>query len=292
MQPKVWGRPPASAGPVGPLLLIILLACVTACARRDTQKALPQVAILRFENLSADASLDWMGGGFAEILSEDLQGSPQLYAIQWRALHSFDNVLGRRLDAPGISAESTDALVVGANQAVYGYFSVVDDILSATATEEDLVAHKMLRVVSASGPLAGGIFPVADRLARQLGDARPFGARNADALRDYVAALELPDAAAASQDFASATAADPDFGRAYVSWLETAIAQRDRAQADRILEQARPHQDRFSAIDRAALDLGAAALRGDFHLQLEARRELARLDPADPIAIARWPRHS
>jgi tetratricopeptide (TPR) repeat protein len=261
--------------------LLILLLCLSACARRDSQQTVPQVAVLRFENLSADASLDWMGGGFAEVLSGELQGSPQRYAIQWRSLHSFDNVLGRRADAPGISAESTDALVVGANQIVYGYFSAVNGVLNATATEEDLVTHKMVRVASASGSVAGGIFPVAEALARQLGETQPFGTRNARALSDYAAALESPDPVAASQDFASATAADPDFGRAYLSWLETAIAQRNRAEADRIVEQAHLHRDRFSALDRAGLDLGAAALRGDFQAQLAARRELAHLDPAD-----------
>ena len=223
-----------------------------------------------------------MGRGFAEILSGGLQGSPQRYAIQWRALHSFDASLGRRPGAPGISAESTGALVAGANQIVYGDFSVVNGALHATATEEDLATHKMVRVASASGSASDGIFPVAEALARQLGETRPFGTRNPQALRDFVAALESPDPVAASQDFAKAAAADPDFGRAYVSWLDTAIAQRDRAEADRIVEQARAHQDRLSGLDRAGLDLGAGALRGDFYAQLEARRELARLDPADP----------
>jgi tetratricopeptide (TPR) repeat protein len=140
----------------------------------------------------------------------------------------------------------------------------------------------MVRAASASGPASGGIFPVAEALARQLGETHPFGTRNPQALRDYAAALESPDPVAASQDFAKAAAADPDFGRAYVFWLDTAIAQRNRAEADRIVAQARAHQERFPQIDRAGLDLGAAALRGDFHAQLEARHELARLDPADP----------
>ena len=262
--------------------IVILLACLTGCTRRDSQRTVPQVAVLRFENLSSDASLDWMGRGFAVILSGELQGSPQRYAIQWRSLHSFDASLGRRPGAPGISAESTGALVAGANQIVYGDFSVVNGALRATATEEDLVTHKMVRVVSASGPASDGIFPVAEALARQLGETHPFGTRNPQALRDFVAALESPDPAAASQDFARAVAADPDFGRAYVSWLDAAIAQRNRAEADRIVEQARAHQERFSGLDRAELALDRSALRGDFHDQLEARRELTRLDPADP----------
>ena len=262
--------------------IVILLACLTACARRDSQRTVPQVAVLRFENLSSDVSLDWMGRGFAEILSGELQGSPQRHAIQWRAVHSFDGLLGRRPDAPGISAESTGALAAGANQIVYGDFSLVNGAVHATATEEELATHKMVRVASASGPARDGILPVAEALARQLGETHPFGTRNPQALRDFVAGLESPDRVAASQGFARAVAADPDFGRAYVFWLDTAIAQRDRAGADRIVEQARAHQERFPSLDRAELDLDAAALRGDFHAQLQARRELTRLDPADP----------
>lgn len=243
---------------------------------------MPEVAVLRFENLSSDASLDWMGRGFAEILSGELQDSPQRYAIQGRAVHSFDAALGKRPAAPGISTERTGALVAGANQMVYGDFSVDEGVLRATATEEDVPTHKMARVVSASGRASDGIFPVAEALARQLGGTHPFGTRNPQALRDFVAALESPDPIAASQDLAKAVSADPDFGRAYVLWLDTAINRRDRAEADRIVEQARAHQARFSELDRAQLDLGAAALRGDFPAQLAARRELTRLDPADP----------
>jgi tetratricopeptide (TPR) repeat protein len=222
-----------------------------------------------------------MGRGFAEILSGDLQGSPQRYAIQYHALHAFDASLGRRAPgAPGISAESAGALAAGANQIVYGDFSVVSGILHATAAEEDSATHKIVRIASTSGPLRDGIFPVADALARQLGETRPFGTENLQALRDFLTGLESP--VADPQDFAKATAAAPDFGRAYVFWLNAALAERNRAEADRIVEQARAHQAHFSGIDRAALDLNAAALRGDFPAQLEARRQLARLDSADP----------
>ncbi len=224
-----------------------------------------------------------MGRGFAEILSEDLQGSRQRYAIQFRTLHSFDAELGPRPFAPGISTESTAALVSGANEIVYGTYSVVNGILHANLFEEDLATHKMLLAGAASGPIGGGIFPLADALAHQLGETRPFGTHNQQALRDYAAALEAPDAATASQDLAGAVSADPDFGRAYVAWFETAIAQRDGAQAAGILEQARAHQARFAALDRTQISLDAAVLRGDSQAQLAGRRELARLDPSDPL---------
>jgi tetratricopeptide (TPR) repeat protein len=140
----------------------------------------------------------------------------------------------------------------------------------------------MVRIASASGSARNGIFPVAEALARQLGETRPFGTRNPEALRDYVAGLESPDRVAASQNFARAVAADPNFGRAYIFWLDTAMAQRDRIEAERIAQLACARQARFDGLDRAELDLDAAALHGDFRAQLEARRELTRLDPADP----------
>ena len=220
-----------------------------------------------------------MGRGFSEILSGELEGSPQRYAIQSRTLHSFDILLGRRPEAPGISAESTDALVAGANQVVYGDFAVIHGILRATATEEDLHTRKMLRVAVATG---AGIFPVAESLARQLGVTQPFGTRNPEALRGYVAGLESPDPAAASRDFASAVAADAGFGRAYLAGVETAAAQHNGAEAERLVARAGAHRNQLTALDRAGLDFDAAALRGNFPAELEARRQLARLDPANP----------
>ena len=223
-----------------------------------------------------------MGCGFSEILSGELQGSPARYAIQGRALQAFDASLGRRLFGPGISSERTAALMAGANEIVYGYYSVVNGALRATLVEEAVASRKMTRTDTVAGPLRDGIFPLADRMAKLLGGAYPFGTRSQRALRGYVVALEAPNAAAASGDLAEALAADPNFGRAYTLWLDAALADGDRAGAEKILGQARAHQDRFTALDRAALDLAAAELHRNFHAQVEALRALTRLDPADP----------
>jgi tetratricopeptide (TPR) repeat protein len=223
-----------------------------------------------------------MGRAFSEILSGELEGSPQRYVIQWRGLHSFDAPLGKRSAAPGISAEPTEALAAGANQILYGYFSVVNGMLRVTAVQEDGATRKMVLVISASVPVGDGIFPVAEALARQLGPAHPFGTRNVSALCDYVEALESPDPTTAMRSFAEAATADPDFGRAYVMWLDAALAQRNGAEAERAIAQSRAHAGRFTAMDRARLDLGAAALHGDFKARQQALETLASLDPADP----------
>jgi len=262
---------------------LALLACLLVCLTNCPSRLSPRMAVLRFENLSGDPALDWMGRGFSEILSGELEGSPQRYAVQWRALHSPDASLGKRpAAAPGISAERTEALMAGADEILYGDFSVVRGLLGATVTVEDTLTRKTVRVISAGGPLGDGIFPVAGALARQLGQTHVFGTENPQALRAYVAALESPDPAAALKDFAQATMADPDFGQAYVFWLDTALGQRNRSEADRALGQARAHFDRLSELDRARLNLGGAALSGDFQARVQALTEVVRLDPGDP----------
>jgi tetratricopeptide (TPR) repeat protein len=262
---------------------LALLACLLVCLTNCPSRVSPRMAVLRFENLSGDPALDWMGRGFSEILSGELEGSPQRYVVQWRALHSPDASLGKRpAAAPGISAERTEALMAGADEILYGDFSVVRGLLRATLTVENTVTRKTVRVISADGPLGDGIFPVAAALARQLGQTHGFGTENPQALRAYVAALESTDPAAALEDFAQATMADPDFGQAYVFWLDTALGQRNRSEADRALGQARAHFDRLPELDRARLNLGGAALSGDFQARVQALTEVVRLDPGDP----------
>lgn len=258
--------------------LILLLA---GCSRQSREA--PRLAIVRFENLSADPSLDWIGRAFSEILCGELEGAPQPSVIEWRGLHAFDVSTGKRpAAAPGISAERTEALLAGANEILYGDFSVVNGRLRVTASLEDTVTRKTINTFTASGPVRDGIFPVADALARQLGPVHPFGTRNLAALRSYVAALDSGDPAAGLQGFAASAAADPDFGRAYVLWLDTALARRDPAEAAKAFEQARVRMARFSPLDRARLNLGAALLSGDFNARVQALTDIARLDPDDP----------
>ena len=60
-------------------LFACLLVCLTNCSRPNRVAA--RLAVLRFENLSGDPSLDWMGRGFSELLSGSLASSPQRYVL-------------------------------------------------------------------------------------------------------------------------------------------------------------------------------------------------------------------
>ena len=50
-----------------------------------------RIAILRFENMSADPSLDWQGRALSEVLTQEIGAIPST------RMHSFDRVLGTLL---------------------------------------------------------------------------------------------------------------------------------------------------------------------------------------------------
>ena len=96
--------------------LVLCLGAVS-CSRQDATPPVERIAILRFENLSGDASIDWIGRALAQIVTRDLAGAPRVYAISFERLHNLDGTLGARpLQAPGVSAEFNQALVAGANR--------------------------------------------------------------------------------------------------------------------------------------------------------------------------------
>ena len=252
---------------------VCLAILLTACSHSSRPSA-PALAILRFENLSADPSFDWLGRALSEIVSAQLEGSADRFVV--------DVSSSRSGSAPGISTEWTWAAFSGANQLLYGQFYVVHNAIHVSATLEDLATHRMTSVISASGPVENGIFQVADALARQLGRPRAFGTANLAALRAYVTAVDSADPAVADQALVKATAEDPSFARAYILRLETALALRDHAAAEHLITEASAYRERFPPLERARLDFEAAVSGGDFQARLNALNTLARVDPMNP----------
>ena len=69
-----------TAASIGFLLLV-------SCSRQSSPQATQRLAILRFENLGPDASNDWMGRAFAEVITRELTGTPGIYAIATRPFY-------------------------------------------------------------------------------------------------------------------------------------------------------------------------------------------------------------
>ncbi len=239
--------------------------------------------MLRFENLGGDASLDWMGRAFSESITAALAGSPSVYAIPRRTLHGVEQALGPRpMEAPGISAERAAALAAGANRIAYGQYEVLGGRLHAGVTVEDPTTGKMVAAYSASGAPAD-IAAVADALARRFSPSAAAPAtRNAEALRQYAAAVEGRDPEFAAGTASAAIAADPNFGPPYLLLAQLRLSRQDRAGAAGVLEQALARAGAMTPVERARLELELAAIRADPAGRDRALDALARLTPADP----------
>ena len=188
-----------------PLLLLLLL--LAACTRQPPAPRVERIAILRFENLGAGVSGDWMGRAFSEVITAELAGAPGIYAMPSTRMHALDRVLGPRpISLPGISAERSLALASGATRLGYGEYSVRGGRLSARLTIEDLRTGKMTQVVAAAA--AGDVLAVASELARRISSrVALYGTNSVPALKAYMAAKE--SATATAQNLDQAIGADP-----------------------------------------------------------------------------------
>jgi tetratricopeptide (TPR) repeat protein len=243
-----------------------------------------RLAILRFENLSGDASLNWVGRALSEIVTSEVYPAGTTRVISAPNIHALDRVLGvRPISAPGISAESSQAVAAGATLLGYGDYSVRNGKLEARLTLEDSRAIKARKVIVVSAP-AGDVLGAGTALARQISDKSvPYGTRNPQALEAYAKALESSDVAVREVGLGAALAADPDFVPPY-RLLAEAKAERDRAGAVATLDQALARGNAISEVDRARLELEYADLSGNADARQSALVKLVKLDSGDPGA--------
>lgn len=261
--------------------LAALCLVAVSCSRSSSTVSVRRVAILQFENLSADPSLDWMGRAFAEIVSRDLAGVPGVYSIPPGRLHSLDTAFGGWVGLiPGISSERAEALASGADQLGYGEYWLENGELHARLTLDDGTGGQT-QVISAA---AAEVPAAAGALSRQASlRASSYGTKSAAAVRAYALGLESADPQVAARYFQESISADPDFEPPYTSLAQLKLQQRDRAGATALLEQALAHRARMPEIDGAQLALDAANLRGDTASARQALADLARLTPNDSV---------
>ena len=269
-------------GLLGALLAVLAL---TSCVRKPAATKSERIAILRFENLSSDGSLSWMGRAFSEVIATQLAAVPLIPALSSVRLHSYDRLLGAHpVSAPGISAESTQALLAGATRAVYGDYTVRNNKLEANVTIEDLRTHRMLGSFTVTAP-AGDVLGASNEIARQIDPkAAAYGTRSGAALAAYIRGLESTDAAFMEQTLSSAIQADPDFASPYRLLAQERLQRGNRPGASAIVEQALARGERIPPLDRARLQLQAAEISLDTKARETALIQLVKLDPADPVA--------
>src|SRR5450756_2084549 len=149
--------------------------------------------------LAEEITRGWPAPESSAVTISDKARPAQPRVISSASIHSLDRVLGvRPISAPGISAESSQALAAGATLLAYGDYTVRHGKLEVRLTIEDARTLKATKVIGVSSPantsLGDAVLGSGDALARQIsGKTVPYGTRNPQALEAYMRALESGD---------------------------------------------------------------------------------------------------
>jgi len=253
---------------------------VCACQKQEAGPP-PRYAIVRFENLSGDPSLEWMGRAASESLAVSLAGAMDGPVLHPSALGRLAPVLGGRpANAPGISVERQRALLASATRLISGYFERSGSQVRIVASEEDLSNGKTLRILTATDPSGTGAI---NRLAQQFSaKAGPGPTANPAAMRLYAVSLEspIPDGI---DDLEHATQMDPTFGDAWVALAGLEAAGGNRAAAAETIDRA--ERQKLDPFSRARLALESADLQPDQAARAGALRNLVAVSPGDIVLL-------
>ena len=254
----------------GASLCFVPFLFLTACQTKSPE-APPRYAVVRFENLSGDPSLDWVGRAVSEELPACLKG-----ALNDPVLNSQS--LART--APGISNERSEALLAGANRIVSGYIERTGSQVRIASVEENVPTNKSDRFESAEDSSPVGAI---NALATEWGArGRSCIEANANSVRLFATGLDAP-AGERQHFFDEALRADPNFGPAWLALARLDLAQNDRNAAEDVIQRSRTQK--IDALSRASLDLEAAALHADRTGEIEALRQMVVQSPGDDALL-------
>jgi Tfp pilus assembly protein PilF len=239
------GRTSRSARDV--LVPLFILLAAASCSRSP---AVPvdRVALLKFENLTADPSFDWVATAAPRILAAELTGGVRTIPFPVETVR--------------------DAYLENATRLLHGYFDRRAGKLHFEIAVEDPERHKMISTASAEGePLAA-----MNSLANVVG---PHA-------REFTTSDGLAVSAWGKGDYEQAVKLDPDFGEAWLAWTDKLAASRDSARAIETAQRALARTGLRSSIERAQIELASATLQNDGSGRRAALQKLTQLAPADP----------
>ncbi len=224
----------------------VFLIALAGCTRRTPETTgARNIVLVPAENLSGDASLDWVSGAIPRLVALQLEGLPNL-AIQ---------TVDRYQDAAGVPGAET---LLCRYQNGGGTLSV----RCWTEGRDAAVA-----VSGHVGSLTDWIAP----LGRYLDPKAPVVPPVASEALQAMAAHRYLDAVKLA----------PDFAPAYLEGIAYSARQRDEAQVKVLVEAAAGAESKFSPIGKARLRLVRAGLAQDRAGELAALQELDKLLPPD-----------
>jgi len=256
--------------------MALLIAGLPGCQKKAPGPP-PRYAVLRFENLTGDPSLEWVGRAASEVLSRSLDGALDGPVLPSSALGRLSSSLGSRpAVAPGISTQRAEAIVAGATRVITGYVEGTAGHLRIAASEEDATGGKSIRFLAATDGTPMGALTL---LAREFSpNARPYLTSNQEALRLYVTGFESSDSSGTG-DLERALQADPRFGPAWTLLVGATVAAGKRDEAIGLIAKAR--EQKLDPLDAANLAFEDANLRDDGKARLDALRRICALSPGD-----------
>lgn len=221
---------------------------VVDCSRVPRREA-ERVAVLRFENLTSDPSLDWFARALSSLIAAQASGGNR-----WSALESPD---------------LREAHNARATQIVQGYVTRDARGLRVWAAVRDEESRKNVRTISARGT-PEQILETAESLAGQL----------APSVREYTTRNPAAVQALFSGRVKDAVAADPAWGLAQIEAAVEAWRAGDRQTFERCLEAA--GKARLTEAERARLGVLQAQAGGDATAKLQALKRLAGTTAGEP----------
>ena len=255
------------------------------------------LAILPFHNATSDASIDWLGGELAELLSTAVGQSEHMHTISPDRLHQVFGDLkiaaNTDLDPDTISriAEFSNADTV-----VYGQYAKFGEKIQINATLEDRKhgRREPLKIQADSEKeIPATVDMLAELIRKNLSvssavlsemKASSFqpSSKSAPALRDYNQAMQLVRDGKnldAIKFFQSAIQADPQFALAYSRLAETDSALGYDTDAEKYSRQALDLSQQLPVAEKYLIEANHAKVMKDNRKAIQAYENLAKTLP-------------
>jgi tetratricopeptide (TPR) repeat protein len=236
-----------------------LIFLFVGCRSEAPPRAIERLALLPFENLTGDRSLDWLSEGAQVLLNRQLAPS--------------------RLVAVSAYPNLAEAVLGRATRFLHGTIEKRAGGFRLEAVLEDGITHRQsgerIELTLSEGQLLGGLSQVAKRLASDAATTFPPQPAALEALVEARSRLQ-PEAKLSG--LARAAQLDPQFGLAAITLAETSITAGRLDEARAAVAAAASRQ--LDPIEREQVALLAANLAGDRAAQAQALVKLAAAAPS------------
>jgi serine/threonine protein kinase len=305
---KPWGQtiPWQWIGGIAAVLLLAIVGFLFRDKLRVSNKtskvAGPEVAlaILPFRNATQDASLDWYGPTFADMLSTDVGQSSHLRTISPDLLHQVLSDLRIQADA-AIDPTTVNRIAEfsGADTVVWGQYAKFGDQIRVDATLQDLKRdrHVPLKIENVSEKdIPGAVDRLADAIRQNLSVSQDIlselkassyqpTSKSPEALRAYNQGLQLLREGKnleAATSLQAAVKEDPQFALAYSRLAEADSALGYDSEAENSARKAVDLGQNLLPAEKYLIEASHFRISKDYAKATEAFQNLAKVSPDNP----------